>query len=125
MSHWVDERRQEPRYPASGRVHARVGERSWDAEVLDISLNGALLTKPVDCELQPGDRIEVELSFSGVTQLEASAVVAHTASDRCGVEFRGMSTADFDRFVAFILQLVGHVPEAASGAGPILVGGDD
>lgn len=101
----VDDRRSEPRFPVEGRVEIQNAGRTLQAQMLDLSLNGALLQLAEDHDLQRENAITVQLWISGACHFSAQASVAYVQGMRVGIEFTGMSTADFDTFSGLILLL--------------------
>ena len=109
----TSERRLATRFPIHGPVVVRfLGPETAEllSEILDISLNGALLSTISASELQLGELktgapIEVELSLQGMPHVLARATIAHVHGDRFGVEFSDMETRDFDVFAGLVLML--------------------
>lgn len=109
----TSERRLAPRFPIHGPVVVRfIGSETAEllSEILDISLDGALLSTVSVSELQLGELktgapIEVELSLQGMPHVLARATIAHVHGDRFGVEFSDMETRDFDVFAGLVLML--------------------
>jgi hypothetical protein len=99
------ERRNAARYPIHGPVAVRGGHGSFSSEIYDISLNGALLSKPRDQALARGEKVEVALELPSVPAVSAYAVVVHSGEERFGVEFSDMETRDFDVFSGLVLML--------------------
>jgi hypothetical protein len=117
MTSTTAERRIAARYPIHGPVEVRALNASADAianasvganftaQIYDISLNGALLSKPAATALHKGELVEVELSLEGVPHVIARAKVVHAEGERVGVEFSDMDTRDFDIFTGLVLML--------------------
>lgn len=101
----IDDRRSEPRFPVEGRVEIQSVGQTLDAQMLDLSLNGALLLVPEGHGLVRDNAITVQLWIGGACHFNAQAIVAYVQSMRVGIEFTGMSTADFDTFSGLILLL--------------------
>jgi hypothetical protein len=101
----IDDRRSEPRFHVAGRVEIDHDGNKREAEVLDLSLNGALLTTSPSPPLPRGARVRVGIWIGGACHFDADAEVAHVQADRLGIEFTGMSTRDFDVFSGLILLL--------------------
>lgn len=101
----IDDRRSEPRFHVAGRVEIEYEGDKRDAEVLDLSLNGALLTTAPLPALPRGASVRVGIWIGGACHFDADAEVAHVHEDRLGIEFTGMSTRDFDVFSGLILLL--------------------
>lgn len=119
--HPIDDRRSEPRFNVAGRVEIEFDGGKRQAEVIDLSLNGALLTTNPLPPLPRGARVRVGIWIGGACHFDADAEVAHVQDDRLGIEFTGMSTRDFDTFSGLILLLSRqHQPDAAGA--PALAG---
>lgn len=105
------ERRLAPRYAIAGVVlvrligaENRLGE-PHAVDILDISLNGALLSLPVGVKLESKQALQLEITVQATTHLTARAHVAHVHGDRFGVEFNDMDPRDFDIFCGLVLML--------------------
>lgn len=105
------ERRLEPRYAIAGEVLVRLigaDGRLSDAhavDILDISLNGALLSLPSTLKLESQQALQLEITVQSTMHLAARAHVAHVHTDRFGVEFSDMDPRDFDIFCGLVLML--------------------
>lgn len=115
-----DDRRTEPRFHVAGRVEIEYEGGKRDAEVLDLSLNGALLTTSPTPPLPRGASVRVGIWIGGACHFDADAEVAHVHDDRLGIEFTGMSTRDFDVFSGLILLLSRQrQPREAAAPAPV------
>jgi hypothetical protein len=101
----VDDRRSEPRFPVEGRVEISSLGQTQVAQMVDLSLNGALLVLPEGHGLLREHTILVQLWIGGSSHFNAQATVVYVQAERVGIEFTGMSTADFDTFSGLILLL--------------------
>lgn len=101
----MDERRTEPRFRVDGRVEIQHAGSPLQADIVDLSLNGALLRLPADHALAPEMPLQVQVWIDGTCHFQAEAAVAHVQGERIGIEFTGMSTVDFDVFSGLILLL--------------------
>ncbi len=99
------ERRNAARYSIHGPVAVRGGHGSFSSEIFDISLNGALLSKPRELSFTRGDKVEVALELPSIPAVSAHAFVVHSGEERFGVEFSDMETRDFDVFSGLVLML--------------------
>ncbi len=87
-----DEQRHFTRIPFDARAriqHARDG-RDWIGNLLDISLNGALVTRPEDWSADIGDTIKLELQLGEDTRLYMDTTVAHIEEQRIGLHCQQM-----------------------------------
>ncbi len=113
MSTPTSERRLAPRFSIHGPVAVRFpgsDTPEFSSAIIDISLNGALLSINGVNALQTvaltaGALVELELSLQGVPHVVARAIIAHVRPDRFGVEFSDMETRDFDVFAGLVLML--------------------
>lgn len=105
------ERRHAPRYAIDGAVLVRLigaDNRLGDAygvDILDISLNGALLSLPAGLKLESKQALQLEINVETTTHMSARAHVAHVHGERFGVEFNDMDPRDFDVFCGLVLML--------------------
>jgi len=81
------EKRHFSRIPFQGPVHVTSVNGKWDTDLLDISLNGALIRKP---DNWPGKTDEhfmlvLDLTNSDV-DIRMEAVIAHEEKDRVGLQ---------------------------------------
>ena len=105
-----NERRLEPRYTIHGPVAVRpVGLAEFETDIVDLSLNGALLALPENAPLREqllaGLQVELEISLQGVPHVVARARIAHIQNGCFGLEFSDMETHDFDVFSGLVLML--------------------
>jgi c-di-GMP-binding flagellar brake protein YcgR len=99
------DRRQAKRFRAHGLARVEQSDGShWQTEVIDISVNGALIIVPNACKLFSGEIINARLKF-GEDEFTASALVVHASEQYAGLEFAEMSQRDFDAFGALVLRL--------------------
>lgn len=62
------------------------GENDWPAKLLDISLKGALLEQPENCDLEADDPVSVYLLLSDEeTEIRMEGHVAHLDDNRVGI----------------------------------------
>ena len=111
------ERRQAQRYIVHGPVSVAAPELTFSSDVLDISLNGAMLRLPQDAAIARGQIIALDLCLPGTTNVNARARVMYVYTDRFGVEFVDMHTRDFDVFSSLLMQLAqGRATDPAAPA---------
>jgi hypothetical protein len=104
MPELYDERRTEPRFATAGRGRLAMAGRSFEAPLLDLSLNGLKLARPEGFEAAHGDRGRLELDVEGVPPFTADVQLVHAEADRIGLEFHDMSPADFTLLAGVIEQ---------------------
>ncbi len=68
------------------------GGQSWNGTLLDISINGALITRPDDWSAKIGEPMELELQLGEDTQtsLHMDTTVAHIEDKRVGLHCKQM-----------------------------------
>ena len=72
----------------------RQGDRIWPSQVLDISLQGALLRLPEGFEGRPGEEFDIVIQLSdNTTTIEMNVVLRHQEAHQLGFECR---TLDLD-----------------------------
>lgn len=101
----TQDRRTEPRFHVSGRVHLRWNGGQCDAEAVDLSLNGLQTALPEGLHVSQGESVDVEVWIGDTSHFLAKGVAAHQAARRLGIEFYGMSTADFDTLSGLVMLL--------------------
>src|SRR5688572_15787772 len=104
MSEMYDDRRQEPRFAASGEARWTSGDQSFRADVLDMSLNGVKITRPDGFELPKDERFRIELLIPGSNAFMAEVMLVHSEETQLGVEFYDMPPRDFSVLAALIEQ---------------------
>ena len=80
------ERRRFTRIPFDARVRIRAAGRIWAAELVDISLKGALVERPADWPgiLGETQRLSIELDVGDGPTITMHATPAHTGGNRIG-----------------------------------------
>lgn len=70
-------------------------KHSWPCQLIDISLNGALVSPPADWSAKTGDSYKLELKLSDELCLRMDVRVAHIKDDHVGlqVELMDVDTA--------------------------------
>ncbi len=77
------------RFPLDAVVQIRHGSVQWEARLLDISLNGALLTVPHDWNGSPGDAVELAMHIAdSAVVIRMEAEVAHQGPGYVGFRCR-------------------------------------
>ncbi len=80
------EHRRFSRIPFEGKAFLRHGQTRWETQLLDISLKGALLTRPSGWRGALGDPLDLELIFdNGALVLRMETTVAHIEDDHLGL----------------------------------------
>lgn len=79
------EHRRFTRVPFTTRVRLQAGDRAYEAELLDVSLKGALLQMPADWSAQPGHAAELELQLADGVTIRMQTNVAHIVNGRVGL----------------------------------------
>ena len=80
------EKRRFSRVPVDGVAHLRCsGNEEWSAELIDISLKGALISRPTgfSSPLEAPCRLNLELS-DGAVQINMEGAIAHLEVDHVG-----------------------------------------
>lgn len=102
MGELYDDRRQEPRFSASGAYHFQNNEAQ--GRILDLSLNGATFETADGSAPATAERRHVMLQLAGQSEFVADVLVKHIADDRIGVEFYDMSPQHFATLKTLIEQ---------------------
>jgi hypothetical protein len=106
MPEIYDDRRQEPRFTASGEVRFIAGDKSYRADILDMSLNGVKITRPEGFDVPKGQRFRIELLIPGTDAFNAEVMLVHAEPLQLGVEFYDMPPRDFSLLAALIEQFL-------------------
>ena len=80
----MDERRQFTRIPFEVRAVLRDNGNEWPVELIDISLKGALVTRPEGWSAIPGRACAVHIELTDETLIHMEGTVAHLQPDRVG-----------------------------------------
>jgi hypothetical protein len=82
----VQEHRRFTRIPFQASVVLSLGQRRWESQLIDISLKGALVTRPADWNAKPGDRVNMEVRMEvAEVMIDMSTQVAHIEADHVGL----------------------------------------
>ncbi len=106
MAEMNEDRRQEPRFTASGSAAIRIGEVFYDADILDLSLNGMKLSRPKEFPIGRNERCQVTLNMPDALPFSAELLIVFTGSDFLGVEFFDMPPADFTVLARLVTDFV-------------------
>jgi hypothetical protein len=69
-----------------GNAHLELGSHSWLTEVLDLSLQGALIRKPVDWPVTTPAAMQLRIQLNDFpVELAMSVSVAHTSDNLVGL----------------------------------------
>ena len=85
-----DERRHFTRIPFDANVTISQGSDHWQAHLLDISLNGILLSLPESWPGQKDQEFTIELELDSDTIIKVKGKVTHTTADHTGFIFDNM-----------------------------------
>lgn len=99
------ERRTEPRFAVEGVVKIESGSQNWEANAVDVSLNGLKIALPQGLSIDRGAAIKIEVWIDQTCHFRAEGIAAHQEADALGVEFLGMAPQDFDILSGLILML--------------------
>jgi len=74
-------------FDAKIRILQADSDQHWNGKLLDISLNGALVTRTDDWPAKIGDQIKLELQLGedADTQLHMDTTIAHIENNRVGL----------------------------------------
>lgn len=88
-----DERRRFQRIAFDATTHLRQGERTWEAHLLDLSLNGLLVERPAHWDADPTGGFEAVIELSGKERVAMQVELRHEESNHLGFACR---TIDVD-----------------------------
>lgn len=79
-------------FDARIRIIQTEGEQSWNSTLLDISLNGALISRPDDWPAKIGEPVQLELQLGEDSQtcLHMDTTIAHIEDSRVGLHCKQM-----------------------------------
>jgi hypothetical protein len=80
----VQDRRRFSRILFDATVKIKVDAEEWDAELIDVSLNGALATKPVSWNAESGAHCVLKIFLNKETTIVMEATLAHVDEDSLG-----------------------------------------
>jgi len=83
----ISERRKFTRIPFEASVSLSSPDGSWTGKLLDISLNGILITRPHNWLERPNKEYLVEIHCAENTfQIQMEATVTHSENDKIGLQ---------------------------------------
>jgi len=85
-----DERRHFTRIPFDADVTLSRDERHWQAQLIDISLHGVLVSRPDDWPVDGKDECCIELPLGADSSIKVNGKVAHLEADHIGLSFENM-----------------------------------
>jgi hypothetical protein len=80
------ERRTFSRIPFTGRVTVQRNQAKWATDLLDISMKGVLVSRPVDWPVEPGENFHLKLSLDDRNQftIAMDASLIHDSNECLG-----------------------------------------
>ncbi len=81
----IRERRRFTRIPFRAPGTLETGGERWSTRVLDLSLNGALVTRPETLDPVPGTPCRLEVVLEDSSRIRMDAEVAHVEGGRVGL----------------------------------------
>ena len=85
MSEVPEEHRRFTRVPFSAVVILRADDSLWECVVIDISLKGALLSRPVSWSVILGQDVDLDVQVTEDIHIHMQGVVVHIEADHVGV----------------------------------------
>lgn len=85
MNRAPEEHRRFTRVPFPAVASLLAGDCQWECEVIDISLKGALLSRPAAWGVNPGQNVDLDVQVSGDVRIHMQGVVAHIETNHIGV----------------------------------------
>ncbi len=79
-------------FDAQARISRTGKKQHWNSKLLDICLNGAMITRPDDWSLEIGDALQLELQLGEDqdSRLRMDTTVAHIEDNRIGLHCQQM-----------------------------------
>jgi hypothetical protein len=81
----AEEHRRFTRVPFPAMVILRAGGNQWECAVIDISLKGALLSRPATWSAKSGQDVDLDVQVAEGVRIRMQGVVAHIEADHIGV----------------------------------------
>ncbi len=78
---------------AAVRLYSR--SAMWESQIVDVSLRGLLIERPIGWHGEGGDRYRIELRLPGSIFVSMAVLVRRLVTDRVGLE---LAHIDFDSF---------------------------
>jgi hypothetical protein len=101
-----NEHRRFTRVPFPAVVILRADNNQWECAVIDISLKGALLSRPAVWRAKSGQDVDLDVQIADDVHIHMQGVIAHIEDDRVGVSCAHIdldSAAHLRRLVEFNL----------------------
>jgi hypothetical protein len=101
-----EEHRRFTRVPFPAMVILRTDDNQYECSVIDISLKGALLSRPISWKSTSNQNVDLEVRISDDIRINMQGVVVHIEADRVGVSCTHIdldSAAHLRRLVEFNL----------------------
>ncbi|HEX4481614.1 MAG TPA: PilZ domain-containing protein [Rudaea sp.] len=96
MGEIYEERRQEPRFAASGKYRLQLPKSGeMEGRILDLSLNGVLLESSIPTQAPMGSRMPITIEFAGHEAFRGDVVLVRADAQQLGVEFYDMDPKNF------------------------------
>ena len=96
------ERRRFHRFRFEGSVKLYSDRAMWDAELIDISLKGALTTRPKDWSAKPNAMHRIELRLADGIKISMGASAAHVTNDQLGFRWEKIDLESFTQLKRLI-----------------------
>ncbi|HQW81990.1 MAG: PilZ domain-containing protein [Rhodanobacteraceae bacterium] len=96
------ERRRFHRFRFEGSVKLYSDRAMWDAELIDISLKGALTTRPADWSAKPNAMHRIELRIGDGLKISMGASAAHLTDDSIGFRWEKIDLDSFTQLKRLI-----------------------
>ncbi len=97
-----DERRRFQRFPFEGTVRLYSNQKVWETQLVDISLKGVLVERPLDWDGKTGANSRLELRLRGSVIISMGVSAAHVMLHRIGFEWRSIDLDSFSRLKRLI-----------------------
>lgn len=96
MGELYEDRRQEPRFAASGRYRLQLPKSGeMEGRIIDLSLNGVLLESAISTQASIGSRMAITIEFAGHEPFRGDVVLVRIGAQQLGVEFYDMDPKSF------------------------------
>ncbi len=106
MGELYDERRQEPRFAATGKYRLALPKSGeMEGRIIDLSLNGVLLESTIATQASIGSRMAITIDFAGHEPFRGDVVLVRIGGQQLGVEFYDMDPKNFAALSELITAL--------------------
>jgi hypothetical protein len=106
MGELYDERRQEPRFSATGKYRLQLPKSGeMEGRIMDLSLNGVLLESTIAIQAPIGSRMPIAIEFEGHEPFRGDVVLVRIDGQQLGVEFYDMDPKNFTALSELIAWL--------------------